>query len=300
MKNAVTNYENIFYFDKAALSGVVSVDGSYTLNYVPLNSIGKGFLKQVVDSVPSATMSVARYLTNEDPILNFTGTNRYIADSFSAGLFYKNKYFAFDNGYIDSIGISCSVGEIPQIQSSFQIYGDIGPSFNPSGDKYAGSVFVPQVKDISLSTRGSTTNRITSFSIDYSLPKQPIYKVSSSNSQIPVEVHNVVPIEVTASFGMEIDDYQSKQAFTDLTSNANTSFSIDIRGSVLADMGLNSSDGESLVDAATSNSFNSYDKGDTASIFNFSTSDAIIESEQVSSTSDDVMSVNLSYKTYLN
>ena len=88
--------------------------------------------------------------------------------------------------------------------------------------------------------------------------------------------------------------------FTDLTSNANTSFSIDIRGSVLADMGLNSSDGESLVDATTSNSFNSYDKGDTASIFNFSTSDAIIESEQVSSTSDDVMSVNLSYKTYLN
>ena len=49
-------------------------------------------------------------------------------------MFYKNKYFAFDNGYIDSIGISCSVGEIPQIQSSFQIYGDIGPNFNPSGD----------------------------------------------------------------------------------------------------------------------------------------------------------------------
>ncbi len=44
MKNAITNYENTFYFNGTALSGVVAVDGSYSVEYSPLNSLGKGFL----------------------------------------------------------------------------------------------------------------------------------------------------------------------------------------------------------------------------------------------------------------
>jgi len=35
-------------------------------------------------------------------------------------------------------------------------------------------------------------------------------------------------------------------------------------------------------------------------LFNFTNSNAIIQSEQVSSSSDDVVGVKLSYKTYLN
>ena len=70
MKNAITNYENTFYFDGSALSGVISVDGSYNVDYSPLNSLGKGFLKQVMSAPPSANMSVTRYLTNADPIGN--------------------------------------------------------------------------------------------------------------------------------------------------------------------------------------------------------------------------------------
>ena len=76
MKNAITNYENTFYFDGTALSGVVSVDGSYSLDYTPINSLGKGFLKQVMSSAPSINMSVTRFLTNTDPLLNLTGTNK--------------------------------------------------------------------------------------------------------------------------------------------------------------------------------------------------------------------------------
>ena len=302
MKNAITNYENTFYFDGTALSGVVSVDGSYSLDYTPINSLGKGFLKQVMSSAPSINMSVTRFLTNTDPLLNLTGTNKFIADSFDAGLFYKNQYFAFTQGYLTSLGVSCSVGEIPTVESSFSIYGDIGPNFNPSGNRYAGSVFVPQVKDILLTTRGSTTNRINSFSIDYELGKQAIYGIASSEAEKPFEVHNVVPIEVTASFSMEIDDYQTKQAFADLTSSATTNFSIDVNSTILSDMTLDAAGGENLSSSGGggTNNLNSYNKGDSSSVFNFTASDAIILSEQIGSTSDDVMSVNLTYKTYLN
>jgi len=73
MKNATTNYENTFYFDGAALSGVLSVDGSYNLVYEPINVIGKGFTKSVMASVPSAQLSFSRYMTNDDPVFNLTG-----------------------------------------------------------------------------------------------------------------------------------------------------------------------------------------------------------------------------------
>tara|TARA_A100001515_G_scaffold66997_1_gene53211 strand:+ start:3343 stop:4242 length:900 start_codon:yes stop_codon:yes gene_type:complete len=299
MKNAITNYENTFYFNGSSLSGVISVDGSYSLDYSPINVIGKGFLKQVMSSVPSANMSVSRYLTSDDPILRTTGQRGRLATSFNAGLYYNDKYFAFTEGYLNSYGLSCAVGEIPTIQSEFEVYGDIGPNFNPSGDRYAGSVFVPQVKNILLTTKNSTTNRITDFNIDYSIPKSAIYGLSSTNSQLPLEVHNEYPIEVTSSFTMEIDDYQTKSIFDDLTTSSASEFSINIKASILNDLNLETAAGEQLV-SADNNEYNSQNKGDDPSIFSFSASDAVIVSEQVSSTSDDVMSVNLSYKTYLN
>lgn len=299
MKNAVTNYENTFYFNKQALSGVLSVDGSYNLEYTPINVIGKGFLKQIMSSVPTANLSLSRYLTANDPILDATGERLRLAPSFNAGLYYDDKYFAFEKGYLSSYGLSCAVGEIPTIESQFQIFGDIGPDFNPSGQQYGGSVFVPQVKNILLTTRNSTTNRITNFSIDYSIPKVPIYGVSSANSELPIEVHNAYPIEVTSSFTIEIDDYETKSVFADLTSSSDSEFTIDIKASILQDISLTDSEGNALVDADTDDEFNSYDRGDDPSVFKFTASNAVIVSEQVTSSSDDVMSVNLSYKTYL-
>ena len=299
MKNAITNYENSFYFNEQALSGVISVDGSYNLNYEPINVIGKGFVKHLMSSVPSASMSISRYLTYSDPILDATGEVSNLAKSFDAGLYYENKYFAFEKGYLNSYSLACSVGEIPTIESQFEIYGDIGPNFNPSGEKYGGSVFVPQVKNIILTTKGSTTNRITQFNISYSIPKAPIYSVLESNSETPIEVHNIYPIEVVSSFVIEIDDYQTKSIFDDLTSNSASEFSIDIKASILNDIGLETAEGVQ-VETSDNEGINSQNKGDDPSIFSFSASDAVIVSEQVSSTSDDVMSVNLSYKTYLN
>jgi len=301
MKNATTNYENTFYYDGAALSGVLSVDGSYDLNYEPINVIGKGFTKSVIASVPNAELSFSRYLTNNDPVFNLTGDgSQYLSKKVNAGVYYSNKYFAFEDGYLNSVSLDCSVGEIPTLNAAFNVYGDIGPNFNPSGQHYAGGVFVPQVKDISLTTRNSTTNRITSFSVDYSMPKQPIYGLSSSNAELPIEVHNVFPIEVTVSFNLEIDDYETKSIFADLTSSSNSEFTIDIKASILEDINLTDSEGNPLVNADTDDEFNSYDKSDNPSIFKFTASNAVIISEQVSSSSDDVMSVNLSYKTYLN
>jgi len=302
MKNAILNYENTFFLRGTALSGVISVDGSYNIDYKPINVIGQGFTKQVVASVPVAELSLSRYLVNNDPVLILTGEkNNFSAVPVDGGLFYKNKYFAFQNGYLKSVGINCSVGDIPQIESSFDIFGNIGPNFDPSGNGFAGSVFVPQVKNITITCRNSTTNRVKDFSINFTKNNLPIYALLASNSQIPVEVNTVGPIEVDTSFTLDVDDYQTKQLFDDLNSNGVTSFTINVNGTILEDLPLTTAAGVVLQEALNNQDLYSYLKiEESVPLFNFTNSNAIIQSEQVSSSSDDVLGVKLSYKTYLN
>lgn len=304
MKNAILNYENTFFLRGTALSGVISVDGSYNIDYKPINVIGQGFTKQVVASVPVAELSLSRYLVNNDPVLILTGEkNNFSAVPVDGGLFYKNKYFAFQNGYLKSVGIKCSVGDIPQIESSFDIFGNIGPNFDPSGNGFAGSVFVPQVKNITITCRNSTTNRVKDFSINFTKNNLPIYALLASNSQIPVEVNTVGPIEVDTSFTLDVDDYQTKQLFDDLNSNGITSFTINVNGTILNDLPLTDHNGvtlQAINSSVLTDLFSFLKIEDSVPLFNFTNSNAIIQSEQVSSSSDDVVGVKLSYKTYLN
>lgn len=277
MKNAIINYENTFYINGVAISGVSSVEGSYSLDYKPINVIGKGFTKQVIASVPTANLSISRYLINNDPVFNLTGDGaNYLAESVSGGLNYKNKYFSFESGYLNSFNISCSVGEVPQISSTFDIYGDIGPLGNPSGaNNYATGVFVPQVKNITITCRNSSTNRVKDFNITFNCPNLPIYGLSANNAEFPIEVQNMLPLEVTSAFTLDVDDYETKKVFDDLTTAGTTSFVIKISGQ-------------------------NYDNNDGLLIMNFTGSNAKIVNEQISSSADDVLSVKLTYKTYLN
>jgi hypothetical protein len=302
MKGAITNYENTLFMDSVALSGVISFDGSYNIETKPINVIGKGFCKQVVAQVPSASVSITRYLVNNDPVFSLTGDREnYTASFTNGGLVYEGKNFGFTNGYLSSFGISCGVGDIPQIQSSFQIFGDVGPSINPSGNSISSAVFVSQVKNISVTCNNSSTNRVKDFNIDFACKKEAIYGLSASNAQYPIEVQNIFPIEVGGSFTLEVDDYQTKNIFDILSSESLNSFSIDVRGTVLIDQFLVTADGLELVTSDTNEPFDVYRKlEDSVPIFNFSTNDAIIISEQINSTSDDLLSVKLSYKAYLN
>lgn len=300
MYNAITNYENTFYLNGMALSGIINVGGSYNIDYKPVNVIGKGFIKQILNEIPSAELSIERFLVNNDPILNLTGDGtNYLAKNCAGGLYYQNKYFSFDQGYLNSFSINCSVGEVPQIASQLNIFGNIGPISDPRGTVSAGGVFVPQVKTIVLNCRNSTTNRIKDFNIDFNCPKIPIYGLSSSNAQFPIDVHNVLPIEVTTSFSLEIDDYETKQVFDDLSASPNTNFNIRVSGVALVDFPLETYNGITLT-TYDNIQLTAFTKLQTIEIFNFSNSNAIILSEEIKSSADDVMSVKLSYKTYLN
>jgi hypothetical protein len=91
--------------------------------------------------------------------------------------------------------------------------------------------------------------------------------------------------------------------FSDLSSNGVTSFTINVNGTILNDLPLTDHDGvtlQAINSSVLTDLFSFLKIEDSVPLFNFTNSNAIIQSEQVSSSSDDVVGVKLSYKTYLN
>ena len=313
MKGATLNYENFFFLNNSTISGIISVDGGYSINYAPIKTIGVGYSKQVIAEVPVATFSVNKYLLYNEPFLNYTGENlNRNAIGFKGSLNYNNKKFGFLSGYLNSFGLSCAVGEIPTTRSDIIVYGDVGPSYNASGDLKAPYISVPQVKDITLTCSGSSTNRITDFNYNINCAKRPIYILNQSGysysgptgptepqaNYIPYEVLLNLPIEIDASFTLEVDDYTSKSLYSQLDNDNDASFSISINGTVFADEVLTVG-GQNLTVNGGSDLI-LYKKLVGINMFNQSFTNVKLTSQEFNSSADDVLSVKLNYKGYLN
>ena len=314
MKNATLNYENIFYLNGAAISGILSINGSYNLNYAPINTIGVGYNKQIMAEVPTAQFKVNKYLLYNEPFLPFTGESlSRQAKTFAASINYFGKSFGFQTGCLNGFSLDCSVGEIPQTSIDIQVFGDIGSNTSASGNFVAPYISVPQVKDIILSCSGSSTNRITQFSYSITCPKKPIYLLQPSGlssggsgpsgptanyAYVPNEILLELPIEIDASFNLEVDDYQAKKLYTQLNNDNDTSFSISINGTVFQDEIL-PVNGVDLVVNGNVPLF-TYRKAIGINMFNQSFSNVKLVSQEFNSSADDVLSVKLNYKGYLN
>lgn len=298
MKNAIINYENIFYLDGQAISGILSVDGSYTINYAPINTVGIGYNKQVIADVPTAEFNINKYLLYNEPLLNYTGQRTDLkAQSFPGSINYNNKSIGFESGYLNSFGLSCSVGEIPQTSANIQVFGDIGSGYSAYGARQTKYMTVPQVKDISISCSGSSSNRITSFDYSINCPKKPIYILQNSNNYIPYEVLSEFPIEIGVSFNLEVDDYAARKVYEQLNNDTDSSFSLLIKGVVFVDAPL-SVEGQNLNVDSTNLLVARKSVGVT--LFSQSFNNFKLISQEFNSNADDVLSVKLNYKGYLN
>jgi hypothetical protein len=313
MKNALLNYENYFFLNNSTISGILSVDGGYSINYAPIKTIGVGYSKQVIAEVPVANFSINKYLLYNEPFLDFTGENQNRnAKAFKGSLNYNNKKFGFLSGYLNSFGLSCSVGQIPTTTSDIIVYGDVGPSYNASGDLKAPYISVPQVKDIILTCSGSSTNRIIDFNYNINCAKKPVYILNQSGysysgptgptepgpNYVPYEVLLNLPIEIDASFTLEVDDYTSKSLYSQLNNDTDASFSISINGTVFADEVL-TVNGQNLTVNGGSDLI-LYQKLVGINMFNQSFNNVKLVSQEFNSNADDVLSVKLNYKGYLN
>lgn len=121
MNDANLNYEQKFFIEHYALSGVVSIDGGYEINEEPLNILGHGYFDSLVNAPLQGNFNITRSLITRDPLLNYTGEC-----GFNGGIYYNGTSFDFVSGYLDQYSVNCSIGSIPEVNSSISVYGNIG------------------------------------------------------------------------------------------------------------------------------------------------------------------------------
>ena len=115
---------------------------------------------------------------------------------------------------------------------------------------------------------------------------------------MPYEVLLNLPIEIDASFTLEVDDYTSRSLYDILNNDNDTSFSININGTVFADEVL-MVNGQNLIVNGGSDLL-LYKKLVGINMFNQSFNNVKLTSQEFNSSADDILSVKLSYKGYLN
>lgn len=168
MRQSILGYEQQFYINGTQISGVQSVDGSYSIKETPINVLGWGHVnknfqggaqyiesdqggfildengfrllqestlcsRKKSDQFPESLAVLSAPLEGSFSINSMLVSEdfflNYTGDNpFTGSIHHGNSYFGFSSGYITSHNVSCSVGQLPVTSTSIAVFGDIGGS----------------------------------------------------------------------------------------------------------------------------------------------------------------------------
>jgi len=125
-----SNYEQTVIIKGHRLLGVQSVDGSYGISEKPVRVAGVGFVDALIESPLQGNFSISRRMVGADPLIEKNSQGKYIYDEaqIEGVILYDNdtKGFGFTKGRVSRYSVSCSVGDIPEIQTEITVYGSLG------------------------------------------------------------------------------------------------------------------------------------------------------------------------------
>jgi len=167
MRQAVLGYEQQFYLNGTQISGVQSVEGSYSISEKPINVLGWGHVNksfyeqahyfQVTEQgflldAEGFKLLQERICTRERnerlpeslavlnaPLEGTFNINSILVSEdfmlnftgdnpFTGSIHHGNSYFGFHSGYITSHSVSCGIGQLPTTSTNIRVLGDIGGS----------------------------------------------------------------------------------------------------------------------------------------------------------------------------
>ena len=224
--NLISNYvtrreEQHFFLNSVEVAGIQNLDIDYTQPVAPIKHIGCG---GHYFTLPAGRFggqaSVTSLLISNDPFINLTGNsgvNGYVVKTYAG----TTQNFSFVSGYMSSYTINCSIGQIPQINATFDIYGEVGKvdssdAARIGADFTAINAYVPNIplkiaasNSITLNMSDFNTNRVQSFNLGITCARNPVYILGN---RYPSRVEIEYPMQVSLDFAMDLNDYNARKA----------------------------------------------------------------------------------------
>mgnify|MGYP007047343116 CR=1 FL=1 len=262
-KNAHFNYDQEFFLDGCQLSGVVSIDGGYSIDESPINIIGKGHTFPVRQGSLVGNFNISKYYIGEEKLLDYTGDQ-----PISGSINYGDSSFGFLSGFLTEYSLSAGIGQIPTANASIVVYGDIGEGLKDQGNLAHPPIQIPNQGSILLDVHGFNTNRVSSFDYSIRINREPIYKVSEP---FPVQVHTDFPIYQELNVSIDIDNYEVPKISSYLESPIMKDVEISLSNPI----------NDQLIESIT-------------------IKNARLLSQSIQSSSNESLKLQLSYKGYIN
>jgi hypothetical protein len=251
---------------------------SYDVGAGVLKYIGMSCAQVAPVAASQANVSITTLAILNDQFINFTGNS-----GVNGYLFWdvdnNRKNFGFISGYLTSYRSRCSIGQIPIIDTSFNVYGNAGniqyeeiPQTIRDFDSLSGHhddfhINIAGPGSLSISLDDFETNRVLSYDLSIAIQRQPRYIIGQRR---PYKVEVNYPIQVDCTFTFDIDGYTPKSAFD-----------FPMRPTV-KDLTI---------------SLNNYLSGNN--VIQYSFSDLFLVSEGLSASTDSNLSNTYTYRTFL-
>lgn len=258
----ILNYDQSFSFCGQNLSGIsdLTFDSNFGMGFLP--SLGKNFGFGKVGA-SEGSVEFSRSLIYNDPVIAYTG------DLPCSGQFsYNGSSYGFESGYLTSYSVSCSVGQVPNVSASIQVFGEMKSGAANQTFVAHPDIFVPSPKSISVSNDYSSSNRVKSFDYSVSCPRSPKYSVGEG--VFPVRVLLQEPLKIEASLNFDVKGFSPLDLQHFIRQISSSSFTIAVKNRTLS---------EALMTLPVHNSQ--------------------LTNQQVQGTVDSPLSVILSYEGYL-
>ena len=125
MFESKSNYDSHFFVDGEQISGVSSVDISYSNSANVTNPLGFHQGLVTVGGPTQQTVSVSRYLMCRSKLEEVVN-----GQSISGSLNYEGASYGFQSGYVTSASVNCAVGAMPQTNYSIVVYDELRSGAN--------------------------------------------------------------------------------------------------------------------------------------------------------------------------
>lgn len=224
------NYDSLLFLDGQEVSGINSVDISYSNSTNVINPLGYSEGLTTVAGNVNQTFSFTRDLISNSILgSGIGGRPAYTGDTnLSGSIHYEGNSYGFQSGYLNNWSVSCAVGAPVKETATFAVYDEMRTGVSASGSVASPSIFIPSQGSITATCDNSSTNRVIGFDYNVTPRRKPYYSIGQKG---PVEVKYLNPLQINATIQIEVDDafMKSGRAFLE-TGKSNKSVSLNVGG----------------------------------------------------------------------